>query len=211
VDGDLSEWVGIHEMLIDDASQLVEGNVELWSREIASARTRVWFTPETVNFAAEVRDSSPLYNPEAAGGTWRGDSFELFIGLKGPTKRAVIDKSFEYQLGISPQHEGDKGPVVFWYHLDKVLDEAKVAVQPTDAGWIIEASIPWSAIGATDLVPAAGAFIALDVKYNDGDPHELIPAGNTGGRRLVWNGTASNWINSSKWGMGVVVADEVSP
>ncbi len=204
VDGDLSDWAGIPEMAIDDVSQFVEGNVEGWSRETASARARVWLTPDALNFAATARDSSPVHNPHPAGGIWRGDSYELFVGLKGPTTRAVIDKDFEYQIGIAPQHEGDKGPVVFWFHVDKVIDDAKVAVAPTGDGWIIEASIPWSAIGAADLVPAAGDFIALDVKYNDGDPHEPIPAGNTGGRRLVWNGTASNWIDSSKWGMGVV-------
>jgi hypothetical protein len=207
IDGDLLEWYGMHEMVLDEESQLVEGSVESWSPDIASARARVWLTDEALYFSAIVQDSTPLYNPHPPPTMWMGDSFELFVGLQGPTRHNVLDKSFEYQIGIAPEHDDGHGAIAFWFHIDEVIQEAEIATRSTDTGWIIEARIPWTSIKAENLVPKPGDLIALDVKYNDADRYELVPAGNIGGRRLVWNGDASNWINPSRWGMGVVVEE----
>jgi len=47
-------------------------------------------------------------------------------------------------------------------------------------------------------------LIGLDAAVNDLDRDDWAPAGNEPGRALMWNGTGTNWIDPSGWGMAIL-------
>lgn len=202
IDGDLSDWHGVPSIEISGAEQITR-NPSGWSRTNASARCQAWFSPHALCFAASATDNDPMVNVEAAPMIWKGDSLEVYLGVEGPTKRSVIDKAVEYQLGFAPTYEGGR-PLAFWFHKDVLIDSASVAAKKSPTGYVLEGRVPWSAIGVDPARIRAGALLGFDVKLNDLDRGDLAPAGNLPGRDLVWNGTGANWIDPSGWGIAVL-------
>jgi len=205
IDGDLSEWGEIPPMTVADDRQ-INRNSGSWTPEDASAEIRAWFTGDTLFLAADVTDDAPIHNPSPPLKMYRGDAVEVFIGFRGPSRRTVIDKAFEYQIGLSPTSNAGK-PSVFWFHKDVPIDNAHIEVRKTEKGYAMEASIPLAELGVPDLPLAAGRLLAFDVTLNDLDPDDWAPAGNDPGRSLSWNGGSMNWIDPSGWGM-VILRDE---
>lgn len=204
IDGDLSDWQGVPSLFIGRQENITRTAGVEWTKENASADVHSWFTPDAIYFAAEVTDNSPMVNDNAPKELWKGDAFELYLGLQGPTARSTIDKSFEYQIGVAPK-TAETGPVAFWFHQDEIIEGAEVATEETESGYRIEARIPLAAIGSGDIELKAGDFVGLDVALDDVDEEDWAPAGNLPGRALVWNGTGQNWIDPSNWGLGVLV------
>ncbi len=202
VDGDLDDWSHIPFFEIASESQVLR-NVGVWSPASASLRAGVWFTPATVYFAAEVNDDDPAFNPFEAKEIWRGDAMEFYLGLRGPTRRTVINKEFEYQIGIAPAFAG-KRPLLFWFHKDEEIRAGEIQVRKTASGYQVEAAIPLSAIQAPQIVFNEGDFIALDLALDDLDNGDSAPAANDPGRALMWNGGPMNWIDPSGWGLAVL-------
>lgn len=187
---------------IGEPRQIVR-NHGTWTPANASARVWVAVADAGLMVAADVTDQQPMNNPHAGREMWRGDGLEVYLGLGGPTRRTVINKDFEYQIGLAPTGPGGTARA-FLYHRDVELDTATVLARATETGWALEALIPWEALGAT--APAVGQWIGLDVTLDDVDEGDWAPAANVAGRALAWNGTGMNWINPSGWGMGLVVA-----
>jgi hypothetical protein len=204
IDADLSEWSGVPAMQIGSDSRLLRGHAT-WSPSDASADVHVMVDEEALFVAVNVTDDDPALNEQATNMLWREDSLELYVGIAGPSERSVLNKSVDFQLGLAPTHAGDE-PIAFWYHEDVVLDTADVAATVTDTGYIIEARIPWSAIGLDNQDWSAGQLIGLTANLNDYDEGDWAPAGNVPGRALTWQGDGTNWINPSRWGVGVLVS-----
>jgi len=113
----------------------------------------------------------------------------------------VLDKKVDFQVGIAPDCE-KKRPIVFLFHEDRILEDAKVAAQKTQTGYVIEASIPLKHFGSPVL--SSGSLLGLDAAINDLDKADWAPLGNDPGCALMWNGTIRNWIDPSNWGMAVL-------
>ncbi|GAB4317728.1 MAG: hypothetical protein Kow0059_10920 [Candidatus Sumerlaeia bacterium] len=203
VDGRLDEWAGIEPVRLNRSDQLQRG-AEGWTPDEVSGMVRVWVTSNTLFLAADVTDDQPFYNPHQPVEIWRGDAIELYLGFKGPTRRTVIDKTIEFQLGLAPTY-ADGAPIAFYFHADRRLNLARVAAEQAPAGWTLEAEIVLSELGDFTLKP--GDVIGFDVAINDLDPGDWAPEGNDPGRVLMWNGTGNNWIDPSGWGMAVIVPE----
>ena len=203
IDGLLGEWEGIVPLQLGTKSQITR-NIGAWSPESCSAQVRLWCTPDALCLGAEVFDNDPLVNNHPANEIWRGDSLELYIGLQGPAKRTVLDKAVDFQIGLAPTYSGKK-PIVFLYHMDYILQNAKIAAQKIENGYILEAMIPLSELGGFHL--EEGQFLGFDIGLDDLDQDDIALAGTDAGRQLMWNGNTRNWIDPSGWGIAVLKRD----
>lgn len=200
IDGDLKEWSELPAAKLQFKEQVLRGK-EDWARTSASGEVKLWATPDAIFLAADVMDNNPIFNPHKANELWRGDAIELYLGLGGPAARTVIDKSIEFQIGLAPTYAGGE-PVAFLFHVDRIMEKAIVAAKKTENGWALEAAIPLSELGNFEIKP--GMLLGFDTAINDQDPGDWAPEANTPGRSLMWNGTGSNWIDPSGWGMAIV-------
>jgi hypothetical protein len=205
IDGDLSEWDGLAPLVLAEAEQVWQGTAD-WTPADASCRACVWFTPEALHVAAEIKDDDPLHNGYPPLQLYRGDAVEIYLGVAGPTARTVIDKRVEFQIALTGAHENGGGPLAVWYHQDEVLKDARVASRRTADGYTLEAAIPLAALNLRDFRPEPGQLLAFDVTLDDRDPGDWAPAGVEPGRRLSWNGGGANWINPSGYGLLVLEA-----
>jgi len=203
VDGNLDEWGDVPAMFIGRKEQIVRG-AEGWTPAEASGRVYLWFTKDTVFIAARVTDDDPVYNPHPDKLIWKGDMIELYLGFGGPARRTVLNKEVDFQLGIAPTYEKNQ-PIAFLFHADRIITDAKVAFKKIPEGYTIEASIPLKEFGRVEL--ANGMLIGLDAAVNNLDRGDWAPAGNEPGRALMWNGTGTNWIDPTGWGMAILRGD----
>jgi hypothetical protein len=202
IDGNLAEWRDIPAIELNSQDQFTR-NFGTWTPRDASGKVRFWVTTDTVHVAAEVTDDDPMFNPHGPVEMWKGDALELYIGFKGPGGRTVIDKACDFQLGIAPTCNAGK-PVAFIFHKDVTIADARIATARTADGYVIEAALPLSAFGQPPHAVKPGSILWLDTAINDLDSDDWAPAGNEPGRSLMWNGTGSNWIDPTNWGIGVV-------
>lgn len=202
IDGDAADWAGIPRAMLDSEAQVVRA-AQPWTPEDASAGVALWFTPDTVYFLAEVTDDDPVYNPHPANMIWKGDAFELYLGFGGPAKRTVLDKRVEFQTGIAPTYE-EGLPLVFLFHVDVKIENAKVAYLQNETGYVMEAAIPLSTFEAKSESLTDGTLLAFDVALDDRDAADFAPMDNLPGCALMWNGTGMNWIDPSGWGIAVL-------
>lgn len=186
VDARLDDWVGVPTLRVGDAL------------------TQTLITPLGVSFAATVTDALPTLNPGGPMDLWRGDGFELFLGLGGPTDRLILDRTQDFQLGFAPRTR-DGGPSAFWFHQDQVPAGSRVTVRTTTTGYVLEGTIPWAGLGVSPDRIGPGRWWGFDVKWNDKDPGEPV-APDAASRFTVWNGGGMNWINPSLWGIARTTA-----
>lgn len=204
IDGDLSEWEGIPSIALDRESQVIR-RVGEWTPERASATAQFWFTDEAMYLAARITDNSPMDNPNPPIQMWRGDALEWYVGFGGPTRRTVLERELDYQIGIAARAEGHDEPVAFLFHHDVLIEDATIAAVETDDGYLIEARIPYDALRLPEPPSLeAGMLLGLDLALDDYDAGEIAPEGNIPGRALMWSGTGMNWIDPSNWGMAIL-------
>ena len=204
IDANLEEWKDVPALVINRKEQITRGP-EGWTPSDVSGEVYFWFTPDAVNVAARVTDDDPMYNTQPPNFIWKGDALEVYLGFDGPAKRGVLNKKVDFQVGIAPDCE-KKRPIVFLFHEDRIIEDAKVAAQKTPDGYVIEASIPLKEFGSPVL--SSGSLLGLDAAINDLDKNDWAPAGNDPGYALMWNGTTRNWIDPSNWGMAVLGKEE---
>lgn len=202
VDGDLSDWSGIPALEICDAMQITR-NAGVWSPADASAKVRLWLTTGTLFVAAEVADDDPLHNPYGPMEMYKGDALELFLGFGGPTRRVLVDRQWERQIGICPAGKDGK-PAVVNFHKEKVLDGCEVKAVKNATGYLFEAAVPLEEVAPKGVTLSDGTLLGFDVALDDLDRDEWAPVGVQIGRALVWNGTGMDWHNPSHWGMCVL-------
>lgn len=200
IDGNLDDWKGVKSIVINQKEQMTRGP-ESWTPDDASGEVFFRFTPELVCIAARITDDDPVFNTNPPNFIWKGDALEIYLGFEGPAKRTVLNKKYDFQIGVAPTCSLEK-PIVFLFHEDRILEDAKVAVQKTEKGYILEASIPLEEFGEVKL--SEGKLLGLDAAINDLDRDDWVPMGNEPGCALIWNGTIRNWIDPSNWGMTVL-------
>ncbi len=148
VDGRLTEWPG-RAALVPTSRQAAAG-VKPDERD-CSARCQIAWDQRGCWLAADVRDDQLV--PFAAGANlWDVDSVELWLG--------------QDHWGFAPR--GQAVEVVCWS--DPALAAGcQAAWQRTDAGWTLEAFVPWAKVPAVRGVPRAGAEVLFAVGVNDAD------------------------------------------
>jgi hypothetical protein len=202
IDGELEEWQSRPAILLDEPGQ-VFFSPQPWREEDISGRFWLEFGPDELVLAASVQDDDPLFNRVSPGEMWQADSVEFFLGVCGPTLRGVIKPGCEYQIGIAPTTRS-RQPAAVWFHVDRHLSEAQIAVKRTSTGYDFEAAIPYGALEIDKAALDQMGLLSLSVNLNDHDGSDFAPAGVRPGMRLSWNGSGSNWINPQNYGILVL-------
>ncbi len=200
IDGEIDEWEKVPPISINKSEMITRGK-EGWTEKNASADIKMQFSKDKVFFAGRVYDNDPVINKNKAVEIWKGDSFELYLGFSGPAKRTVINKKYEFQIGLAPTYEGNKS-IVFLYHEDKILENSEIKTKKLKDGYILEAFIILSDLGGPKI--EKGMLLGFDTALNDIDSGDWAPADNLPGRALMFGGNNMNWIDPSGWSMAVI-------
>ena len=161
-----------------------------------SANWRALWDPTGLYFIVEVTDDILVNDSD---NWYEDDGVEIYIDARN-------EKSATYD---SNDHQ-----IVIEYGTDTIYDTKNQlgpgslsAIQLTDAGYTVEAYIPWSALG---IDPSAGTFIGLDVHGIDDDAGE---SGNDG--KLAWFATIDeSFKNPSLFGtalLGEIISTGLRP
>ena len=137
----------------------------------------------------QVSDPTPMRNDQQMDGIWNGDGVELFVGAEEMDKTGPLLFS-DRQILLSAGKLAD-GVHSFIAHAPKQV-ACKVFVTPNvnGKGYVIEAAIPFEALGFT---PRDGHTIRFDLGIDDG-------SGSGRQRQLMWSGGARNSGDRTDWG-----------
>jgi hypothetical protein len=142
----------------------------------------------------QVNDPTPMRNTQQGGGIWNGDGVELFIGWEEPAHDGPLLFS-DRQVLLSAGQPPD-GKRSFVNHATTQVS-CQVVVTPTvdGHGYVLEAAIPFAALGFT---PQPGQTLRFDLAIDDGD-------GMGRQRQLMWSGGARNSGDRTDWGRAKLV------
>jgi len=150
------------------------------------ASIKVCYDAKHLYVLAAVTDATPRGNNGAAAGLANGDAIELLIGDQPTIDGPLLANDRRVLLAATPSGVRT--------HLsgssDQPTIDAIVIAASDGKGWIVEAAIPWTAIG---LSPAAGATLRFDLAVIDGD-------GTRAASRVAWSGGPTSATNRSSWG-----------
>lgn len=178
VDGALGEWSAVvNAITIDQPAQAVFGAGAWGGPADLSGTVRLAWREEHLFIAAEVKDDR-IAQAQRGAGLWQGDHIELYLDVTPETETARAEYGAgQFQIALSPGNFGktgdplaDTAPEAYGYKpRDLDLSGALVASSQTADGWILEAAIPWSALGVT---PAEGLALKAEVGLSDTDAAE---------------------------------------
>lgn len=117
------------------------------------------------------------------------DSFEIFIDELNTKNEAYAAENKQYRINYENEHS---------FNGEKCLEENEVTfAKVTDTGYIIEGAFLW-----TELTPAEGDLIGLELQINDADA-----SGNRIGTLSWYDETGSGWSNPSVLGVARLVQE----
>jgi len=168
------------------ASRLVQGR----DADGFEASFKLCWDESFLYVLAEVRDPSPMFNSKEGGDLWNGDGLELFIGSESLDQPGPLLFS-DRQIFLAARKSGN-GPS---FHVVRAAEQPEIKTLSFPSvdgkGYVIEAAIPWPAIG---ISPKEGQELLFDVAVDD------APEGGDRIRQLMWSGTARNSSDRSAWG-----------
>jgi hypothetical protein len=148
--------------VFDQASQLTHGRGYWKGREAFSGKIFLSYDELRLHLAAIVLKTGKVLNDQPLPSLWDGDGLELFLSLRttgeGPSQGDV-------HLGFTPGTEA-KDPRMYCFNRDQEVRGGRVVALPTQAGYILEASVPWDFFEGLDLGP--GKEVRLNVRLNEG-------------------------------------------
>lgn len=144
---------------------------------------------------AEIKDSTPLKNPQSADGIWNGDNIELCLSTdpKADPNRGFFT-STDWQFGFSTGDPSkNHAPRSWeWSKLKAPVPGAVVKASATAEGYRLEVTLPWSAMQG--FRPQAGMVLGFDLALDNGG------AEGTRIGQWIWNGNSSFYNNPTQWG-----------
>lgn len=182
IDGRLEDWAHVPGVLqLDRAGQATWGGSCWTSPNDLSAKVRIAWRQDLLYLAAEVTDDH--LRPSGRGGNlWKGDCVQLYLDLApdGEPGRKHFGTG-QFQVAFSPgnfQQSGDplsdSPPEAYCFKPGQMpLPGAVVAAQPAEAGYSLEAAVPWAVLGIEH--PSAGLPLRFEVAVFDTDGEEARP------------------------------------
>ncbi len=151
----------------------------------ASATFKTLYDKQALYFLVDVTDDE-LINDSVE--FWLDDSIEVFIDADNAKAETYGDDDYQYNFawdGSAPAMGETK---------HNKTEGVQYAFDKTDAGYRLEARLPWATLGTT---PSVGAKIGLDIHVNDDDD------GGDRDTKLMWN-TKNDiaWQNPNALGTG---------
>ncbi len=170
VDGDASDavWATANEMplLINIGAK-------------ASATAKVLWDEENLYILADVKDS--VLNKDS-GDAWQQDSIEIFVDENNAKTGAYQDDDKQYRVNYVNEHS---------FNGTKCVEENfNTEVTVTEEGYVVEAAIKW-----TDITPAVGALVGLELQVNDADE-----SGKRAGTLSWADNTGNGWSSTEVFG-----------
>lgn len=158
----------------------------------ASADFRLAWDDANLYLFIQVKDPTPMQNPNVGDAIWQGDSIELFCGADKLSEGGALQFG-DRQVLLSAQ-KGADGYHWFFNNSPKQFDVKMVTVRNVAGdGYTLEAAIPWAGLG---FKPRENQEILFDIGFND----------TTSGRRqFMWNGGARNSGDRGAWGRARLV------
>ena len=176
VDGVLGDWSAVPNALALSRPEQVTWGTDHWQspKDLAGTIRLAWRT-ECLFVAAKVQDDT-LCQTQRGAALWKGDHVELYIDTRPDADTARDTLGLEtFQIALSPgnfEHTGnptvDCPPEAFCYTpREKPMPEVTIAAARTETGWVVEAAIPWAALGVT--APAQGMALRFEAALSDSD------------------------------------------
>ena len=198
VDGDLDGWVNVPSY--QSAFQVYSINDWDDTADLDGYWRLAW---DDDNLYLGVVVVDDIHVQEATGDkSYKGDGLEIQINT-------VLDddddpfgqlSSDDYQIELSPGNFVDNPPAAWRYRgqtnggmESEPNDSITIGSQPTDEGYVLEASIPWSDLGVT---PDLGQLLGIALNINDNDTPDTL-------RQEVMKSHISTrrFSNPESWGM----------
>ncbi|MBO4310894.1 MAG: endo-1,4-beta-xylanase [Lachnospiraceae bacterium] len=176
VDGELDDsW--------NNAVTVVLGNKT--DNPVAKANVKLLWDEEYLYAYAEVTD--PVLNKDS-GEVHEQDSFEIFIDETNSKASAYNDATKQYRINYENEHS---------FNGDKCVEENETTfVKVTDTGYIVEGAFKW-----TEITPAEGNYIGIELQINDADENGVRIG------TVTWNDITNQcWSNPGCFGTGMLVA-----
>ncbi len=188
INGIQDNWPGIPAERI---TRLVLGVNPEGSKPL-SADFRLAWDDANLYLFIQVKDPTPMQNPNTGGGIWQGDSVELFCSPSNLTQGGALQFG-DRQVLLSAQ-KGADGYHWFFNNAPKQFDVKMVTVRNVSGdGYTMEAAIPFAGLGFT---PRENQEILFDIGFND----------TTAGRRqFMWNGGDRDSGDRGAWGRARLV------
>lgn len=182
IDGRLDEWQSVPNARTAATKAHCAYGAEKWN-SAADLSARVWLAwrDEYLYLAADVADDQHRQTLRGHDMV-RGDHLEVYLDLtpQAPPGRAFLGAG-QVRFGLSPGNFEQTGDPQVDIPAEAVIlgpepitaTGVLIAAQKTDAGYAIEAAIPWSLIGRAtgkpDLRPAKGMALSLEALVSDTD------------------------------------------
>ncbi len=179
------------------------GNVD-WSSASAiqvagknglSGVVRLAWDSERFYLQATLKSRYPLTNRQKADAIWNGDCVEVCISTDpnaDPVRTSF--SATDWQLGFAPADAAKSLPVRSWEwsRLKSQIPGAEIRSLPSDGGYVLEVSFPWTSLQNFKAEP--GTVLGFDLAVDD--------AGAGGGRsyQWIWNGNTQFYNNPAQWG-----------
>ncbi len=179
VDGDLSDWADVPNVLVlDRPEQVVWGRGAWQSPADLSGKVQLAWRREHLFLAVSVTDDQ-LRQTQQGDGIWRGDHVELYLDVRpdaDPSRKAL--GAGQFQFAFSPgnfRHTGDAladcRPEAYCFRPSgATVEGVRVGARRTEQGWTLEAAVPWSLLGVK--LPARGYALNYEVGISDTDTPE---------------------------------------
>lgn len=179
IDGDLGDWADVPVVYaIKRADQVVWGRGAWTAASDLSGTVRLAWRHDNLFVAANVTDDQ-LRQTERGDGIWKGDHLELYLDVQPDLEpsRDIFGKG-QFQLALSPGNflaTGDAltdcPPEAFCFRpRDTGMKGVKIGARKTEAGWIVEAALPWSFLGVSE--PKKGMTLGFELGLSDADSPE---------------------------------------
>lgn len=154
-----------------------------------SATAKTLWDDQNLYVWAEVKDAQVM----SAGSQYaRRDALELFVDIGNDKSNSfgADDFHFHFAPGAGSAEEVKHSATT----------GVRMAAETVDGGYVVEAAIPWTALGVSST-PSAGTVLGFDLGVRDVDESGELPQ-----TYLVWSGRAENERSPSIWGVAQLVA-----
>jgi hypothetical protein len=205
VDGSTADWkaLGIVPIAINTEPQVAIGKPYWLGAGKQEAKVYVAFDDKTVYVCAEVTNAKGACNKYNGGDIYQGTAIEVFLGFDNSTPDRETYQETDYQVGISTGLINKAGavkvkPSAFVFNTKKPATGSVVKCKLTKTGYILEASIPASALSGFDSTD--GLEIGFDIGIDD------VGKGMLRQVQLTWTGDKDGWQFPKGWGKAVIKA-----
>ena len=154
VDAKLEDWAGVPNAIVLNKKANASYGAGAWQMpEDLSAIVRMAWRPGVLAFAVEVTDDQ-VQQPYRGRDIWQGDHFNFWLDtIPGVDPQRTEFGEGQIHVVISPGNFSDIPPEIFIYQPEGATPgSGKVAARRTDAGYILEASLPLDRIQLSKVV-----------------------------------------------------------